>query len=43
MGIRRHWKPLLVVVVLVLGALVYVGQARWRDRCGADVLLEREH
>ncbi|MQW77953.1 PQQ-binding-like beta-propeller repeat protein [Nocardioides sp. dk4132] len=37
MMIRRHWKPLLAVAVVLLAALVYVGQDRWRHRCGAGV------
>ncbi len=35
MWVRRSWKPLLAVTVLLVGALVWVGQDRWRDRCGA--------
>ncbi|GAW51052.1 MULTISPECIES: PQQ-binding-like beta-propeller repeat protein [unclassified Nocardioides] len=35
MRLRENWKPLLAVAVVLLGAGVYVGQDRWRDRCGA--------
>jgi outer membrane protein assembly factor BamB len=35
MWVRERWKPLLAVALLLLAALVYVGQDRWRDRCGA--------
>jgi hypothetical protein len=33
---REKWKPLLAVAVVIVGVLVYVGQDRWRDRCGAQ-------
>lgn len=36
MSLLRRWKILLPVGVLVVAALVYVGQDRWRDRCGAS-------
>jgi len=35
MGMRRAWKPLLALVLVASGALVYVGHHAWVNRCGA--------